>query len=690
MSQLAGLVADVTMLGDHLMTCDRVHAKLRQAARGFVPLAFSMTLSSAASAATRYVALTGSDAGNNCTKEAAPCKTIKRGIATLASGDTLIVGDGTYKESITDMPSGSAAAYTTIRAAHDWGVTIDGSEFPNNFQDGIRVSAKSYVRIRGFHVKMNQASADNLPIGVPYSNHVKIERCSASYGGTQGNVASIGVGPGSSHVLIEESYAFGGGRYQFLVYQSEHVVVRRSVARNDYWAGTLQCGGFVNYDSKFTTWQNNIAVDSDTADCSGKLFGGFWNENKPTEQPDTSQSLVGNIILNVQAYYAGDLDWAVSGTRNIRDMVIWGSSGGYHGDQGPDETASVSANRMTIGGITGKYDGPNGSPARGTGFSIFGNISNSLTNSILADCESLGVADYTHSDYNVFSGNGADYGGVHKATKGTHDRSSQNNNTIDPRTSGFLYLPRIEAGSPLKTAGKDGTQIGAEIVFRTGASGTLDGDPGWDTLTSEALWPFPNEDYIRTDMAAYSGPGGKGERGFTTGKSLDGTPQTLTKYVWEYLGNQIPGDVYGLHIFGPLPNGTVGVPYEATVAVGGGKPNYQWSLSGELPAGLTFDTSNGKISGTPSQIQTSHFKVSVTDSSPTKDTATADLSITIGSGDGPGKDGTEPSHAASIASPGEDADDSGCTCRSSPRGPSILFGVCSVFAALLFVRRRRS
>jgi len=494
-----------------------------------------------AMAANRYVATTGSDSGNDCATEASPCKTIAHGIASMSGGDTLIVGDGTYAESITDMPSGSSAAYTTIRAANDWGVLIDGSGFPDNFRTGIGIHSKSYVAIRGFRVKMNQANENNEPILVTESDHIKIQRCSGSYGPTSGNAASIDIGPNADHVLVEESFAFGGGRYQFLVYQSDHVVVRRSVARNDHWAGDLQCAGFANYDSVHTTWQNNIALDSDTANCTGKLYGGFWNENKVDAAPDTSETLAGNIILNVNAFYAADLDWGISGTRNISDMVIWGCSGGYYGDQGPGVTASLNATRMTIGGISGTYDGPNDGAARGTGFSIFGRIENSLTNSILANCNSLGVADHTVSDFNAFSGNGANYGGRTKAVPGPNDKTD-----IDVLKGGGLrYLPHVDVGSPLKTGGKDGGQIGAEIMYKIGVTGTLDGEPGWDTVTTDPLWPFPNEDQIKNDMAAYSGPGAPGARGFATGKSLDGNEQTLTKYVWEFLGNPIPEQIYG-------------------------------------------------------------------------------------------------------------------------------------------------
>lgn len=502
-----------------------------------------------AGAATRYVATSGNDGGNDCTQETAPCKTIGHGISAMAGGDTLVIGDGTYAESITGMPSGSAGAYTTIRAANDWRVTIDGSGFSNDFRFGIRVDGKSYVTVRGLAVKMNQANDNNEPIIVTESNHVKIQRCGASYGPARGNAASIDIGPNASYVLVEESYAFGGSRYQFVIYQSDHVVVRRSVARSDYWADVLQCAGFVNYDSIHTTWQNNIVLDSDTADCAGKLYGGFWNENKDDHAPDTSQRLAGNIVLNVNAFYAADLDWAVSGTRNISDMAIWGCSGGYYGDQGSGVPASVTATRMTIGGITGTYDGPNDGAARGTGFSIYGPIASSLTNSILAKCSSFGVADHTVSDFNAFSSNGANYGGRRQAVAGANDKADG----AVLGGGGLRYLPHVDVGSWLKTAGQGGGQIGAEITYKIGATGTLYDEPGWDAPTTEPLWPFPNEDQIKKDMASYSGPGAPGARGFAAGKSLDGSDQTLTKYVWEFLGHPIPTEIYGGGVIEPPP-----------------------------------------------------------------------------------------------------------------------------------------
>ena len=77
-------------------------------------------------------------------------------------------------------------------------------------------------------------------------------------------------------------------------------------------------------------------------------------------------------------------------------------------------------------------------------------------------------------------------------------------------------------------------------MYKYGIDGTFYGDSGYNTLTANALWPYPNENRIKSDFSSVNG----GARGFCTGTSLDGSAQTLTKYIWEYLGNVIPSEIY--------------------------------------------------------------------------------------------------------------------------------------------------
>lgn len=66
-----------------------------------------------------------------------------------------------------------------------------------------------------------------------------------------------------------------------------------------------------------------------------------------------------------------------------------------------------------------------------------------------------------------------------------------------------------------------------------------------------------------------------------------------------------------------VPNAQVGVPFSQALTVGGGygAPYTFTLLSGTLPAGLSFDTSSGVISGTPTTIGSSSFTVRAFDNS---------------------------------------------------------------------------
>jgi Putative Ig domain len=84
---------------------------------------------------------------------------------------------------------------------------------------------------------------------------------------------------------------------------------------------------------------------------------------------------------------------------------------------------------------------------------------------------------------------------------------------------------------------------------------------------------------------------------------------------------------------GSLPAGTVNTAYPSNtnLSASGGIPPYTWSLTGgtTLPAGLSL-SSSGQITGTPTAAGTTNFTVQVADSAtPTANTATASLSITV-------------------------------------------------------------
>jgi hypothetical protein len=78
------------------------------------------------------------------------------------------------------------------------------------------------------------------------------------------------------------------------------------------------------------------------------------------------------------------------------------------------------------------------------------------------------------------------------------------------------------------------------------------------------------------------------------------------------------------------PAGTVGNTYTYGAQASGGTAPYHWSVqSGTLPAGLTLNSSNGTISGTPTAAGTSSIDLAVTDSSNPAQVQTQQISILI-------------------------------------------------------------
>lgn len=526
---------------------------LRKYFKILIPLFFFCLLfglAESANADTHYVRKTGS--GSACT-EIAPCLTIAAGITAMSGGDTLIVGDGTYvNDPIIGVPSGTAGAWTIVRAENVGGVTVDQSTVTADWEpEPISVGEDSHhIQFEGFRLKGSLSRYMNGVV-MSYGDYIKFFRI-AAYNMRHDSTATVfTIAHGSDHVLVEECWAWGGGRYKFIAYESTNVIFRRCVARHDYnddggADGRNQQALFVNYDSTNSLFQNCIAIDSGVVGSGQQIYGAFWDEHN-IEALDKTGKITGSIVLNIRTNAAGIKD-KVSGTRTIANNVIWDSNGGWTSEpitNGPVPTVLLRNN--TFGNLIETYN--DGARGWGTGASDSYGANASIQDSIIYDANSYGVAWEMPSDYNLLYANGENYG--EGAFAGAHDYSSENSNATNPfwnsssnATGCLKYLPRTESNSNCSDKSSTGGKLGAQIMYKYGTSGTLYGEIGYDTLTSDPLWPFPNEDLIKSDFASYDGPGPVGERGFATGTSIDGSPQTLTKYIWEYLGNEIPCEVY--------------------------------------------------------------------------------------------------------------------------------------------------
>jgi hypothetical protein len=134
-------------------------------------------------------------------------------------------------------------------------------------------------------------------------------------------------------------------------------------------------------------------------------------------------------------------------------------------------------------------------------------------------------------------------------------------------------------------------------------------------------------------------PSGSGTSQFTVQVADSATPPaTLTQFFTITIAPAQPISI----VTTSLPQGLVGVTYNASISSQGGIPPLTWSLiGGSLPPGLTLQTITttsgtppttmtlGQISGIPTTQGTSTFTVEVTDSAIPTQSATQTLSLTI-------------------------------------------------------------
>jgi hypothetical protein len=536
---------------------------------------FGLTKSSFA--ATYYVCDTGATCGsgwvtgndsNAGTSKSAPAKTLKGGIAKMTGGDTLVIGDGTYSgaDNVLNynyngciIPSGSSGAYTTVMAEHDGSVVIDGSVTSSYRVIDIMGNSSQIVDASGFSPDLNGAGilqqyitiqgvfAKPTGVRVSAADHIKMINV-GSQDTFDGNNFTIGVAFGAYN-LFEGCYAFGSGRGKFAAFHAPYNIFRNCVARQDYlyMSDAMPMTIFDNYNSPYTEFDNCIAIDGDDV----TKWTGF-NEDEgafacATTSPASAyaggQSKFNQVIsLNNKTKFS-QIDWNAADPK----AVFWNSIGWHHAIQTPGTggadwfniQGSTDVNQCTFGDVSRTMT------EEGYVYS-YGSPTITMKNSIFRGFAVQGPLFSLHTSATL------NYLNLYNPTISIN-ASPTNTISTDPLTSACLkYLPRLESGCALHTAGLSGAAVGANIVYQYGKTGSLYGETGYNLLqdgtngqSTVSIWPFPNEDLIKTKMAAYSNHSVTGTRGFCTGTSRDGSSQTLTKYIWEYLGNQIPSDIYG-------------------------------------------------------------------------------------------------------------------------------------------------
>ena len=478
----------------------------------------------------------------NGTRKNTGYKTLHKALSIMASGDTIMIANGDWRNTSGmfinkrhSPPDGTEENFSRVWAESDWNVKLPyiHIETPKETQ--------GYMEFKGIVF-------DNRYIGygighVSYHmHHTKFIRCGFLCHGLKGNSHACGFGSVDSsraknqYNLMEECIAWGSGRYIFYSKYGKFNVFRRCVARHDYHdgAGTKDDGQIFNfraYACDHSVYQNCISIDSDRIEYFTSLqgeAGGFWIGDAHGSEKNEIRGCISIKSVTIPFYLAGSNKG--EGSTIVKNSIALDVPvGGYTTLSAFFLESGSNVNASNLLGIGAFKKGQDGFYAKKDG-SFF------VKNSILRDIEDVGLKVTNAENINHFNaGKCVSEGrGLEKKLSSLFSSCWGPGSTdYDPLKNGLVYPTRIETGSKLASAGLNGKRCGPEILKKIGISGTLYGEPGWNKITEEKLWPFPNEKKIR-DLMRETVKGVTGKYGFCA----DG--QTLSNYIWGYLGNPVP------------------------------------------------------------------------------------------------------------------------------------------------------
>ncbi len=194
---------------------------------------------------TYYISPTGSDS-NPGTSGTLPWATFNHAWQYLYPGDTLILMDGVYYQSLNPgVRNGQPGYPITIRAQNDGKAIIDGQyqRLPvllgNTWtgESGENPVGNYYV-IEGIVAR----NSNDRVIQIDASHHNILRRVSAYNANPDTNSAVIGViWPSAQYNLLEDIVVSGTGRKMAYIYKGEHNIFRRVFAAWKQWDGREFC-----------------------------------------------------------------------------------------------------------------------------------------------------------------------------------------------------------------------------------------------------------------------------------------------------------------------------------------------------------------------------------------------------------------------------------------------------------------
>lgn len=491
-----------------------------------------------ASAATYYISPTGNDSNNGLSIEA-PLATFAHAQTHLIPGDNLILMDGTYTEALNVTITGTTGNQITFQAQNRGMAIIEPSTANNSLSirssDGNKIE---YITVDGIIFRGNGNYSTvivghiaNLAAEADMGGHYILKNIGAFGSNNLTNGAVVAIGQ-ATDVLVEDAFAYGFGRKAFQTYGSLRLTVRRFVARYDFWDGDLYNKndpriGFGIYNSHDGLYENIISLDNAPDPTAALTIDGVARNSASK----AAFALEGNVSTTVAILGAQD--------NIIKGILGINTYGNGLGSGNGIYSSGVSTGQNSGNTIVDAIFAGNA----GSGYNF---LNQTINNSVSY------MTSMNNSRYGLYIGSSAVTGNIFSqfVVKSNTLEGVRNNagevNTISTYSSLLNdseaaiesdYSPTLDyIISPVMVVGHE---RGGSMRYRY-----VDG-----TLTSTSLWPWPNEDLIRqhmcnsTDLATV-------HRVATNGAGWEpawcASGKSLTRYVWEYLGNTTPAWVYGV------------------------------------------------------------------------------------------------------------------------------------------------
>jgi hypothetical protein len=264
----------------------------------YLPLV-EKSASTGSAGAVYYLSPTGDD-GRSGLSESQAWATFNRAWEALYPGDTLILLDGVYYQSLNpNKRNGEPGKPITIRAKNDGKVTIDGQHerIPVKLGDTWPGPIGNYFVIEGI---IAQNSSHNV-IHIKNGHHNVLRRVSGYNANTDTNSAVFNVS--ANYNLLEDCVAAGTGRKMVYTFKGQHNVFRRCFTAWTQWDGREFCSqewpngrNLEFYHGEYNIIENGIA------------FGGVPSRNVSMQVNGSSGTSIGNSVLGTMSIAAG-LDW---------------------------------------------------------------------------------------------------------------------------------------------------------------------------------------------------------------------------------------------------------------------------------------------------------------------------------------------------------------------------------------------